>query len=73
MRIYDVATTGGTPLDKWLQKAVVHIRQKLLRKKYRAPDAIEDIERLFVLMQEGVITQEEFDELKSKLKAKIGH
>lgn len=71
MRIYNVATTGGIPFDKWIQKAAVHIRKKLHRKKYRAPDAIDNIERLFVLMQEGVITQEEFNELKARLKKEI--
>ena len=70
MRIYDVATTGGTPFDKWIQTAAVHIRKKLHRKKYRAPDAIDNIERLFFLMQEGVITQEEFEDKKKQL---LGH
>ena len=71
MKTYDVATTGGTPFDKWMQKAAIHLRKKLHRKKYRAPDAIDNIERLFFLLQEGVITQEEFEELKTRLKKEI--
>ena len=71
MRTYDAATTGGTPFDKLVQKAAVHIRKKLHRKKYQAPDAIDNIERLFFLMREGVITQEEFEELKTQLKKEI--
>lgn len=71
MKTYDFATTGGTPFDTWIQTAAVHIRKKLHRKKYRAPDTIDNIERLFTLMQNGILTQEEFDELKAKLKKEI--
>ena len=71
MKTYDFATTGGTPFDAWIQKAAVCVRKKLHRKKYRAPDAIDNIERLFTLMQDGILTREEFDELKAKLKKEI--
>lgn len=71
MTIFEVLTTGGTPFDAFIQRSALKIRKRLFKKKYRHPDAISNIERLYELMQEGAITKEDFEELKQILKKRI--
>ena len=72
METFHTATTGGTPFDDWLLKKAVKLRKRLFRKRHSGtPDAIDNIGRLYDLMQEGAITEEEFEELKRLLKKKI--
>lgn len=64
-------STTGFPFDTFVQRAAVKIRKRLFRKKYKNPDAISNIERIYELMQEGALTKEEFEELKQMLKKRI--
>ena len=71
MKVFNILTTGGTPFDSWIQENAMKLRKKIFKKHYKNPDAIDNIERLYVLMREGVITKEEFEELKDRLKKQI--
>ena len=62
--------TSGLPFD-FVQRVAVKFRKHLFRKKYKNPDAISNIERLYELMQNGAISKEEFEELKQMLKKRI--
>lgn len=71
MKVFNILTTGETPFDGWIQENAMKLRKKIFNKHYKKPDAIDNIERLYGLMQEGIITKEEFEELKDRLKKQI--
>ena len=54
----------------WISEKI----EKRRRKKYGkySADAIDNIERLYRLKERGAISEEDFSELKEKLKKKIG-
>ena len=53
----------------WLAAKIAARQQKRLAET--AADAINNLSRLYQLKKEGVLTQEEFDELKERMKARI--
>lgn len=59
-------TTGPVGIS-WLVSKLVARQQK----RQVAADAIDNLERLHQLKEKGVLTNEEFAELKEKLKARI--
>ena len=71
MKIFNILTTGGTPFDGWIQENAMKVRKRLFKKRYKKPDTIDNIERLYEMMKEGIITKEDFDELKDRLKKQI--
>lgn len=71
MKIFNILSTGGTPFDGWIQKNAMKVRKRIFKKRYKKPDAIDNIERLYELMQECVISKEEYEELKERLKKQI--
>ena len=61
-------TTGSVGIS-WLVSKLVARQQK--RQAAAAADAIDNLERLHQLKEKGVLTNEEFAELKEKIKARI--
>ncbi len=61
-------TTGPIGVS-WLVSKLVDRQQK--RQAAADADAIDNLERLHQLKEKGILTNEEFAELKEKLKARI--
>lgn len=61
-------TTGPVGVS-WFVSKIVARQQK--RQAAADADAIDNLERLYQLKEKGVLTNEEFAELKEKLKARI--
>ena len=61
-------TTGPVGIS-WLVSKLVARQQK--RQAAADADAIDNLERLHQLKEKGVLTNEEFAELKEKLEARI--
>ena len=60
----------SVPLSVWwiVDKLEAHQRKRRAR---QGADAIENLERLYKLKEKGVLTEEEFTELKEKIKEQI--
>lgn len=63
------ALTTGPVGVSWLVSKLVARQQK--RQAAADADVIDNLERLHQLKEKGVLTNEEFAELKEKLKARI--
>ena len=63
------ALTTGPVGVSWLVSKLVTRQQK--RQVAAEADAIDNLERLYQLKEKGILTNEEFAELKEKLKARI--
>ena len=53
----------------WLAEKLIARQRK--RRAEADADAIENLNRLYQLKEKGVLTQEEFDEMKERIKEKI--
>ena len=63
------ALTAGPVGVSWLVSKLVARQQK--RQAAADADTIDNLERLYQLKEKGVLTNEEFAELKEKLKARV--
>ena len=61
-------TTGPIGID-WLVGKLVARQQK--RQAVADANTIDNLERLYQLKEKGILTNEEFAELKEKMKARI--
>ena len=61
--------TTGPVWASWLVNKLVARQQK--RQAEADANAIDNLERLHQLKEKGVLTEEEFEELKERMKAKI--
>lgn len=62
-------TTGGNPFIWWVSNKI-ETRQRRKRAKVGA-DAIDNLERLHRLKERGAISEDDYQELKEKLKQQI--
>ena len=63
------ALTTGPVGVSWLVSKLVARQQK--RQAAADADTIDNLERLYQLKEKGILTDEEFTELKEKMKARI--